>query len=388
MSMEKRQPQSTRAWDKDMNFKHKNVACMAVVAVALASAAPSRAESASASPAKPALSVELAKIEPFDARVSLDFSGNIASWQEASVSTTAQGLRVSQIKAEAGDKVVKGQVLALLDDATLREEIAHASASLAEANATLAETEANLARASELAAKGFFSPQQVLNAQTARSLAMARRDAATSSGRLSKARLDSSKIVAPDDGLISSRSATLGLVAPAGQELFRLIRQSRLEWRAEASSGDLSRVSVGALARVLLPSGAVAQGHVRRASPVVDPATRSGLIYVDLDVEPSASASPGMFAKGSVEVGQVKSMSIPSSAVFVRDGFSWVYKIDAQNKARAFKVKVVSKMGPLTAVEGLAPSDKVAASGAGFIAEGDWVSIVVAPAGSKPKAAP
>ena len=59
---------------------------------------------------------------------------------------------------------------------------------------------------------------------------------------LQQLRLRQTRVLAPDNGVISARSATVGAVLPAGQELFRLIRQGRLEWRAEVAAADLARL--------------------------------------------------------------------------------------------------------------------------------------------------
>src|SRR3546814_9449708 len=76
-------------------------------------------------------------------------------------------------------------------------------------------------------------------------------------------RLRNARIVAPDDGVISSRSATIGAVGAPGVELFRLVRQSRLEWRAEVPSKDMSRLTPDVGVDVQLLDGTRVSGKLR-----------------------------------------------------------------------------------------------------------------------------
>ena len=105
-------------------------------------------------------------------------------------------------------------------------------------------------------------------------------------------------VLAPDDGVVSVRSATVGAVVAPGTELFRLIRQGRLEWRAEVAATDLARLSVGQNVRVQPVGGPALTGTVRMVAPTLDPQTRNALVYVDLPTTrrdrrsiPSASRS-------------------------------------------------------------------------------------------------
>jgi multidrug efflux pump subunit AcrA (membrane-fusion protein) len=95
-------------------------------------------------------------------------------------------------------------------------------------------------------------------------------------------RLKNTQLLAPDSGVISARTATVGSVVGAGTEMFKLIRQGRLEWRGEVTSAELGRITTGTGVLVTAPSGAQMKGKVRSLAPTVDAATRNGLVYVDL----------------------------------------------------------------------------------------------------------
>jgi RND family efflux transporter MFP subunit len=188
-------------------------------------------------------------------------------------------------------------------------------------------------------------------------------------------RLRQTQVVAPDAGIISSRSATVGAVLPAGQELFRLIRQGRLEWRGEVASSDLARIHPGMTVNLVGPSGQHVVGKVRMVAPTVDPTTRNGLVYVDLP--PGNAVRAGMFARGDFELGSSPALTLPQSAVVLRDGFSYVYTVGENNKVSQVKVQTGRRVGERVEINGgLNASAKVVAAGAGFLGDGDTVKVV------------
>ena len=167
-------------------------------------------------------------------------NGNIAAWQEASVGTEANGLRLAEVKVNVGDVVKRGRALPAHARHHRRRARADARPAVAEAEATLAEASANAQRARELQATGALSAQQINQYLTAERTAQARLEVAPAPPRSAAAAPAQTQVLAPDNGVISARSATVGAVLPAGQELFRLIRGGRLEWRAEVSATDLA----------------------------------------------------------------------------------------------------------------------------------------------------
>lgn len=334
-------------------------------------------------PSRAALAVELTSPKTIELPEKISLSGNIAPWQEAGVASATPGLRIVRLMAEVGDRVKKGQTLAILEDETLSAEGAQSQAVLGEAKSALADAEANLTRAKDLAAQGFYSAQQVQNATAASQSAKARVATAEAAVRMSAARLAGARVVAPDDGVVSQRSVGIGMLTPAGQDLFRLIRQGRLEWRAETPSSILARIKPGQAALITTPSGSAIKGIVSRVSPVVDASSRNGIAHVEIDAAGLPLASPGMFAKGSITLGSRKVLSLPASAVILRDGSARVFKVGTDSIARLVKVTVLGQDDQQVAIEGLLPTDKIAASGGGFLSDGDKVR-VVGPLGAKP----
>ncbi|WP_374677955.1 efflux RND transporter periplasmic adaptor subunit [Piscinibacter sp.] len=358
------------------------------IAVALAALAVTVAVHAADKPAasaapKPALTVTVTSPQPASVPLKIAANGNIAAWQEASVGTEANGLRLAEVKVNVGDVVKRGQVLASFTPDTIAAELAQTRAAVAEAEATLAEASANAQRARELQATGALSAQQINQYLTAERTAQARLEAQRAAAKTQQLRLAQTQVLAPDNGVISARSATVGAVLPAGQELFRLIRGGRLEWRAEVSAADLAQLKPGVAAAVTPAGGTPIVGKLRMVAPTVDPATRNGIVYVDLPQPGSARA--GMFARGEFEIGQTQGLSLPQSAVLLREGFSYVLQVGPDSKVQQVKVSTGRRWADRVEITGgVERNARVVASGGGFLGDGDLVRVVdAAPAAAQ-----
>ena len=328
---------------------------------------------------KPALTVTTAMPQRVSLPTRLPANGNIVAWQEASVGAESGGLRLTDVRVNVGDRVQKGQVLATFAAETLGAEAAQARASLAEAEANAANAAADAERARSLQATGALSASQINQYLTAERTARARVDAARALFQAQQVRLGQAQVRAPDSGIISARTATVGAVVGNGAELFRLIRQGRLEWRAEVTATELGRITTGTTALVTAASGARLSGRVRTIGPTVDPQTRAALVYVDLTPLPgpaSGSARAGMFARGEFDLGSTPALTVPQPALVVRDGFSYVYRVNPDNRVSQIKVQTGRFQDTrVEIVSGLAAEARIVASGAGFLNDGDLVRI-------------
>ena len=335
---------------------------------------------AASAPAKAALTVSVVSPAMASVPVLLQANGNIAAWQEALVGAEAAGLRLATVQADVGLRVRRGQVLATLADETVRADLAQAQAALAEAEAAAAEATANAERAATLKDSGALSASQIQQYATAALTAKARVAAQRAAVQAQQLRLKQTQVLAPDDGIVSARSATVGAVVGSGQELFRLIRGGRLEWRAELPSADLARVRAGQAATLTTPSGRTVAGTVRQVAPTVDAASRNGLVYVDLKPGPDSDARPGMFARGSFAFDARPALTLPAAAVLLRDGFSVVMRVGADNRVQQTKVQVLQRDADRVALQGLPADARVVARGAAFLSDGDTVRVVAEPA--------
>ncbi len=341
-----------------------------------------------AAAAKPALTVAVAAPEQRAMPLRLAANGGIAAWQEASVGSEIGGLRLAELRAHIGDTVRRGAVLATLAADTVAVELAHSRALLAEAEASLADARANAQRARQLQNGGALSSQQIDQLVTGERTAQARRDAAEATARMNELRLAQTQVLAPEDGIITSRSATVGAVVQVGQELFRLVRGGRLEWRAEVAAPMLARLKAGLAVTVTPVGGERIKGRVRLVAPAVDPQTRNGLVFVDLP--PGTTARSGMFARGEIELaGDAAALTLPRSAVLHRDGLDYVHRVGPDSKVALAQV-TLGRRGDdrVEVVQGLAADTRVVAGGGAFLADGDLVRVVPSLPAAPPAAPP
>lgn len=357
----------------------------ATLCFGLALAVPKRATAKDEKPAAPtpALTVSTGQPSTTSLPVGLTANGSVAAWQEAVIGSESNGLRLNEVRVNVGDVVKKGEVLAVFAGETVRADVDQARAALQEAQANASAAKADADRARALRSSGALSEQQVTQLLTAERTAQARVSATRATLAQQELRLRQATVVAPDSGIISARSATVGAVTGPGTELFRMIRQGRLEWRAEVTSNDLGRIKPGMKAAVRAASGSEIVGKVRTVAPTVDPQTRLALVYVDLPPSLSANAplKAGMFASGRFELGATTALTVPQQAIAVRDGFSYVFRLNRDSRVSQLKVSTGRRLGDRVEIlGGLAAGTPIVVSGAGFLNDGDLVRNVPAPA--------
>lgn len=311
-------------------------------------------------------------------------SGPVAAVEEMQLGVELSGLRVTRLAVDVGQQVRRGQVLLTLDHRMLDADLVQANAALREAEAGAALARANLARGENLAGDKFISAMQLDELRAARTQAEARLGTARAARDSTALRRSFADLRAPADGLISKRLVQPGQVVSAGMELLRLIKDGRLEWRAELPSEQLARVSPGDVIALVARDGTRVEGRVRAVTPGVDPATRTGTVYADLP-QPGA-LQPGAFLEGRIDTGLVQALVVPAAAVVLRDGFTTVFTVDAKGLAHQVRIETgVRDSGQVEVRSGLKPGDRVVVAGAGFLADGDAVRVVEAdqPAGTR-----
>lgn len=348
---------------------------LAGAAVALLPAC--KGKSTDAAPTKPVMSVELISPTHQNWPDELTASGEISPWQEAVIGAEVGGVRLEEVRADVGDHVSKGQLLARYSEDVLRANLLRQDAAVAEAEANLAKAAADVVRADKLAETNALSAQAIMAYHTQAKVAEATLASAKAQQKVQALQLRYARVVAPDDGVISSRSATVGTVGAVGGELFRLVRQSRLEWRAQVSAMGLSRLKPGVVANVMKLDGKKVSGKVRQVSPTVDPSTRNGIAYVDVPANSGLSA--GMFLTGHFELAQRDALTVPESAVVLRDGNRYLMKVDAQNRVHEVKVNTGRRGNDaIEILDGVTVTDRFINSGGAFVADGDLVTVVAA----------
>jgi RND family efflux transporter MFP subunit len=339
---------------------------------ALATAQPPAAAEA------PALTVTVASVQRADWPLVITASGAVQPWHEAVLSARSSGLALTEVLVDRGSRVQRGQVLARFDDRTLRADLAQAEASLQQAEAQARQAVTNRDRALSLRHSGAVSDQDELQAVTSAATAIAQWRQAQAALEAARIRLEQTVLTAPDSGTISSRSATLGQVAANGMEMFRLIRQDRLEWRAEVPPAQLGPLRAGQPAELQLPDGRRVDGRLRVLSPSLEATSRLALVSVD--IAPGSGARAGMYLQGRLLTGRAHALTVPAESLVLRDGRPHVYVLQGQRVRRVAVTTGRREAAQVEVLLGLAASDRVVVRGAGFLADGDRVQVVPAEA--------
>ena len=327
----------------------------------------------------PALTVQISKLSYIDMDNTIEANGSIQPWQEAIIGAEVSGLLLKDVLVNVGDEVKKGQTIARFSSSTIEAEIAQSTAALAEAKANYIESNSNAERARSIENTGALSRQQINQIISAEAISKAREESAKANLNVQKIKLNQTFVIAPDAGVISARTATVGAVANQGQELFRLIRQGRLEWRAEISSSDISQIRKNEEVTIKLPNGQVINGKVRIVSPSIDNQTRNGLAFVDL---PKSAAKSGMYARGSFHLSHNKALTLPANSIVLREGFAYVMQVMPDNRVKQIKVNLGRRSSDRIEIKSLKENDlkdlsaNFVSAGGAFLADGDLVRIV------------
>jgi len=300
-------------------------------------------------------------------------SGSIAARDELVIGSDAAGVRLLEVKVDVGATVRRGQLLALGDDTQLRAQLAQQDAQIRQARAELAQAEANLERAERIRDSGVYSTEALQTRRTSAEAAAAKLDLAQAQRRELEVHLAHTRVHAPADGVIARRSATVGAVMQPGVELFRLIRDDEVEWRAELPDHALAGVAPGATVRVHRADQPAIEGRVRLVAPTVDIRTRNGLVYVSLPRGSDLKA--GSHLQGEIEIGSAAPWTLPEAALVSRDGQPHVVVVAEHGVARLTRVRTGLRQRGLVEVDGLPAGAQVVSTGAGFVKDGERVRV-------------
>ena len=300
-------------------------------------------------------------------------SGTVTPWEEVPVGAETGGLVATAVYVDEGSYVRQGQPLVQLNDALLRAQLRQQQAAVQTAEANLARDDAALARSQELKERGFLSQASLDTAladqrSSAANLASARAALAETQTRLNQA-----TIRAPVSGLISSRSVTRGQIVQAGNELFRMVRDGRLELDAQVPETDIPLLRAGMTAAVTSDQAGETSGTIRIVTPEVSAETRLGVARIALS--PGSGLRPGMFARASIDAGSQPGVTVPTAAVLYRENRAGVFVLQNDSTVRFTTVTVAGRDDQRTSVIGVQAGARVVVQGAGFLNEGDRVAV-------------
>lgn len=348
----------------------------AVIALALiALAACGKKEETKAGPPPPSqtVTVQAATLVNVPRRVTA--SGNIAAWNEVIVGAETGGLTAVQVLVDEGAWVKQGQPLLVMNTDLLKAQLRQQEANVAAARATLAQANNALARARELKERGYLSQAGLDNAVAQQGTAAAQVAAAEAGLAEMRTRVGQATVRAPVSGLITSRKVVKGQIVGAGMELFRLVRDGKLELNAEVPETQLAMVRPGMPAVVTSDQLGTVNGVVRIVTPQVNTQSRVGVARIALTG--AGGFRPGMFAKGEINVGEQPAVTVPSVAVVYRDNKPGVFVLGAQSVVRFRPIVIGARTkDSVEARSGLVAGERVVVEGAGFLADGDHVRVV------------
>lgn len=331
--------------------------------------------------------------------------GSLVPREEVLIAAEVTGLRIERVLVDVGAPVTEGQLLAVLDGQRLNLLLAQKAADQARAEAATAQAEAlaaeadaaadearvALGRALALQAKGTVSAQLLGERETAAATAAARARAQGQALAAAKAerlrvmaereellwQIDRIDLRATATGIVTGREARAGQITAAdGAPLFRIMKDGDVEMEAQVTETALAAIRNGQDVTVRVAGmGRPVNGRVRLVSPVLDPATRTGQVWISLDGD---GLTPGSFASASFETDRREAIVLPYAAVLAGNAGSQVQVVrDGVVSVRPVETGLMTATG-VEIVSGLAPGEVVVAMAGGFLREGSRVSPVTA----------
>ncbi|MFZ0847806.1 MAG: efflux RND transporter periplasmic adaptor subunit [Hyphomicrobiaceae bacterium] len=347
-----------------------------------------------------AAAVTVARVAPAQFTETVLTTGSLAAREEVLVGPEVEGLRVTEVLAEEGMRVKRGDVLARLVADTLEAQLAQNDAAHARAQAAAAQArsgivqaearllEANNAfeRAKPLRAAGHLAESAYDQREQAARTAQAQLLAAGDGLKVAEAekaqveaqrrellwRRGRTEVIAPADGVVSRRMARIGgFAAGAAEPMFRIVANGEVELDAEVPETRLAAVRIGQPARVEVAGSGEVMGTVRLVSPEVDKATRLGRVRIYLGDNPTLRV--GSFARGVIETATGEGLAVPAAAVlFGPEGP--VAQLIHNNRVETRKIKTGLSSGSMVEVRaGLSQGDLVVARSGTFLRDGDLV---------------
>lgn len=371
-----------------------------------AAAANPPAPAGAASDSAPAISVVTVTRRPLSDRIFA--SGLVAAVEEVQVQPLIEGQPIEELRADIGDMVAEGQVLAVLSRATLELQQSQSAAALAAGRATVAQAEAQLVEAEATAADAARTTertrllrQQGAASQAAADTAAANAVAATARVSVARQSLEAARaqvalyeaqlanvalllarteVKAPHAGRVTARNATLGAIASAmGAPMFVLERDGALELRADVAAGDLARLAPGMAVEITAEglSGPLA-GTVRLIEPAIDAQTRLGRVRIALGdgSGPAGALRAGQFAEATIIAARSTLPAVPATALASDDGHTTALRVRDGRVEAVTVTPGIREDGWVGIADGLAEGDLVVSKAGAFVRPGDRITPV------------
>jgi membrane fusion protein, multidrug efflux system len=336
------------------------------------------------------MTVEIGKVTRATIQQELTVVGNLIGETTVSVAPRAAG-RLQSVDVRLGDQVSRGQRIAKIEDFELVEQIKQQEAAQEVSQATIRQRETDLAlaktgldRSTSLFEKKLIAKQVLDDSESRYQSAQASVDLARAQAQQSKARLDELKInlanttiTSPVNGFVSRRLVDPGASVGQNAPVVEVVDISRVRLIANVVEKDLKQLQSGDVTRVEVDAfpGETFMGRIARVSPVLDPATRTAPIEVEIP-NPSYRLKPGMYARVSITLDTTKdALVVPANALVDLGGRRGVFQ--PLSETAVFRaVQVGNEQGKLVEIlGGLTEGQEVITTGAGQLRDGDRIVI-------------
>jgi len=354
---------------------------------------------------RPPMTVEVTKVSRGSIASYITVVGNLIGQATVDVAPKAGG-RLRSVNVKLGDQVRRGQAIAKIDDQELLEQVNQAEAShqVAEAGVRRSDADLSLALTNVERARNLYGrqllPKQQLDDAEARytsavaTLDLSRAQVAQSGSRLRELRINLSNttVVSPTNGFVSQRLVDPGAWVSQNAPVVVVVDISSLRLVANVVEKDLKSVNTGDKAVVGVDAfpGENFNGHIARVSPILDPATRTAVIEIEVP-NPAYRLKPGMYANVTLEIEtRANILTVPKIALVDSGGTRGVYQPNDEGRAQFKPVKVgLEDNEKAEIVGGLNEGEIVVSTGAGALRRNDQLLVAGGGDGpSRPTGAP
>jgi RND family efflux transporter MFP subunit len=337
------------------------------------------------------MTVELGEAKRGEVAAHLTVVGNLIGLQTVAIAPRTGG-RLLSVNVQLGDRVRRGQVLAKVEDREIVEQVRAAEASLQVAKATIRQREAdlnvaklNFDRSKNLFERQLLAKQALDDAESRHIAAVAQLDLSNAQLSANDARLDELKInlqhtsvTSPVDGFVAARTVDPGAMVNTNTSIASVVDISRLRLVVNVVEKDLRMVSPGDVAAVEVDAypGEKFSGKIARVAPVLDPATRTAQMEVEIPNNDNR-LKPGMYARINLTVEDRKNaLVVPKGAVIDFENKRGVWQPNAENRAKFVPVQLgIEGAEQIEILGGLKDGDKFVTTGATAVRNNDVLII-------------
>lgn len=352
---------------------------LAGFAVALAAGCGGDAESAKRPAGPPPALVSAVVVQALDLEVVENVVGTLENVVDPSLGAEVAG-RVVRVLAFTGKRVKRGELLAEIDPQDFEIQSRGDAAEIARLQSLLAQAERLVERQQKLVAQGFISQNAVDDAMAQRNALRESIAAAGARAEQTRRSLGKTRVVAPIDGEVEVQIVAAGDYVKVGDPLFKLVGTGRLHAHLPLPEASGPSIRPGLKVRLSAPSAPdkALEAKIDEIRPTVGAQNRALDAIVKFDNDGSFRGGGSVNARIVLAVRE-KALMLPEQSVVLRPAGKVVYVLAEQEGRLVAQQRLVEtgvrQDGYYEIVKGLAPGDRVAADGAGFLTNNAVVAL-------------